>query len=76
VLSLRYEDFLQAPYRHMEHLASFLEVEFSPEEAEKAVAGIRPDRAYAFRRDRKLRELYDRHRNHPLMRRLGYDALL
>ncbi|MCP4424415.1 MAG: sulfotransferase [Chloroflexi bacterium] len=73
--SIRYEDFLLNPGAYLDEIAVWLGIPFASEKVAQAVDGIRPNRAYAFRKSWRLRRFYKQNQQHPLMRKLGYDQL-
>lgn len=75
VLNLRYEDLLLAPAEHLLALGNFCGLTVSPTVLAKIAAGIKGERAFAFRKHPELVALYQRLRNHPLMQQSGYDKL-
>ncbi|MEM7585726.1 MAG: sulfotransferase [Acidobacteriota bacterium] len=75
LLELRYEELLASPQREMERLLDFCGLSPDPETLAASLSGIDADRAYSFRHDRELRELWQARRESPWMIRYGYDSV-
>jgi hypothetical protein len=71
-LALGYEELLADPLRQLTRAAEFCGLEPTERELERAVALVNTDRAFAFLGDSTARGFYDRVRERPLMRELGY----
>lgn len=53
-IEVKFEDLLREPYRILQSLTEFCELKPSEEALAKAAKQVRPDRAYAYRNDRRL----------------------
>ncbi len=75
VLELRFEDLLDAPRTEMERILEFCGLQPATRALDSALQAIRPNRAFSFRHDAELRQLWSRNREAPWMVHHGYDSL-
>ncbi len=75
LLELRYETLLRHPQREMDRILAFCRLAPGRQRLADALAGLRRDRAFAFRHDAELTELWQQLRGSSWMRRYGYDSL-
>lgn len=73
--AVRYEDFLEQPKEKLKQLACFSGLNPSDEQLNAAIAGIQPDRAFAFMNNEEYMRVYQQLKNNPLMQQLGYGHL-
>jgi len=73
ILSMRYEDILEDPQKHLTEMAKFNQLDgATPAAVEQAAAKVNKSRARAFSGDRVLAGFYEKIRNDPWMVRHGY----
>jgi hypothetical protein len=72
MLTIKYEDFLAAPFEPMKRLAAFSGLSVSDEQVAEVVSGVDATRQYAFLNDAEAVALYERIKGEELMVRLGY----
>ncbi len=74
--SICYEDFLDNPKTTLENLASFLKIETNPDLINSISSKIKPDRKYAFLKDKELVQLYDKIKDKDIIKSLKYSNIL
>jgi hypothetical protein len=71
-LTMRYEDVLSDPKKHLPELAKFCELEATPDAIAKAAKQIDGSRALAFTSDPQSAAFYETVKDHPWMKKFGY----
>lgn len=74
-LRVRYEDFLAEPDRELSRIAGFAGLTPAAGQVEAAVAGVNPQRRFAFMHDAELVAAYRDFRHRDIMQLTGYDSL-
>ncbi len=72
-LTLHFEQLLGNPPDELHRILGFLDLSVDAADLETLARQLRKDRSRAFLRDERLVNFFERHRNHPMMRRFGYD---
>ncbi len=72
IFHVRYEDLLSDPEPILKRLLDFCGLQPHPNDLRKAVKSVDGRRAFAFRQDSELRAFYERVKDDPWMRSLGY----
>jgi hypothetical protein len=75
MLSVKYEDFLSEPVKHLVSLAAFAGLDAGREKIENVARSVKADRKYAFLQHEAHHAFYQSIKDQPLMRQLGYDNL-
>ncbi len=75
LFELRFEDLLESPRTEMERILAFCGLHADPRLLEAALGGILPNRAFSFRHDPELQQLWHENRDSPWMKHHGYNTL-
>jgi hypothetical protein len=76
VIHIGYEDFLFNPDNILSELSSFLKIEIDRNVIESIISKVNPKRAFAFKNNAKLVELYESIKDRELVKKLNYDNLI
>ena len=74
-ISVKYEDFLEQPQKHLSSIAAFAGLRPSEAQLKQATSTIKSERRYAFLNNPIYVEIYQTLKTKPLMQQLGYDSL-
>jgi hypothetical protein len=75
-LEIRYEDFLADPAGKILELSDFTGIQPTTAQVQEEISQINSDRAYAFTSNPAYVASYQKLKNDPLLKQLGYDAIL
>lgn len=74
-LTIKYEDFLAEPETQLETLRQFCGLDGDRQTVKQLCSTLRTERRYAFTKDPKSLEFFSRVKDHPLIRKFGYDSV-
>lgn len=75
MMHIRYEDFLQDPAKQLSSMARFCGLQPSEEAILREVKAVKSDRGFAFLKNPEAVEVYNRMKQEPILKTLGYDQI-
>lgn len=76
VLTVRYEDLLEAPEKHLKEMTEFCGLPVvSSDRMESCTRYIKSTNAYRFKEDKELAEIYEIHKENLWFKEFGYDNI-
>jgi hypothetical protein len=74
-LEIKYEDFLEHPFENLQKLVQFSGLNADEDKIRNEIQGIKKERAFAFLNNEDYYNIYQKLKEKPLMKQLGYDNL-
>jgi hypothetical protein len=74
-LEIKYEDFLESPYEKLQQMAEFSGLRPNEQQIREEIKNIKAERAYAFLNKPEYVAIYQKLKDAPLMKHLGYNEL-